>query len=314
MPSTILDINTIELHYCFFDNEHRMDAIIENKCEKELLDIMQEIISFYGCDLKIETELTQAGGIRKFFKFGDLTKQDKKSIKIAIISALLISIITECVIKPSSIMLSEVVKNTVEHILSDPELIQIQKEMAKEQLKELKLDNQKKQRDLDENAKIKEAKSNFYEILSDYGRLEKISFTELDDNKVAIVTQSEINKIDFDKYILHAEDLNDQVVENAKIVIVAPVLENRNIKWRGYYNGDLVLLTMKSYDFLTSVDEGLIEFKKGFVINCNLRIERTKNVNGTEKRKYIVTEVLSYMTDDTLCETAEGKRYKQMKK
>ena len=57
-----------------------------------------------------------------------------------------------------------------------------------------------------------------------------------------------------------------------------------------------------------------IEFKNGFIINCNLRIEREKKKNDEEKRRYIVTEVISYVINEKAFETMEGKRYKQAKK
>ena len=125
-----------------------------------------------------------------------------------------------------------------------------------------------------------------------------------------------IPQTDFDKYIIQQDTLEDEIIENAMVAIVSPVLSKniKNIKWKGYYNGELVSLVMKSEEFVTSVDEGLIEFKNGFIINCNLRIEREKKKDDEEKRKYIVTEVISYVINEKIFETMEGKRYKQAKK
>ena len=62
------------------------------------------------------------------------------------------------------------------------------------------------------------------------------------------------------------------------------------------------------------IDEAEIEFKNGFIINCNLRIEREKKKDDDEKRRYIITEVISYIINEKVFETMEGKRYKQTKK
>ena len=37
---SILGANTLELHYWVDDNSHQINAYVQNKCEKELLDIL----------------------------------------------------------------------------------------------------------------------------------------------------------------------------------------------------------------------------------------------------------------------------------
>ena len=183
-------------------------------------------------------------------------------------------------------------------------------------MKSLKLDNIKKQQEIESNAQLRISRSNFYEILNEYDRLDSVEFLEEDEQKNKVIVYQRIPQIDFEKYIIQQDTLEDEVVENAMIAIVSPVLSKntKNIKWRGYYNGELVPLIMKSEEFVTSVDEGLIEFKNGFIINCNMRIEREKKKDDEEKRRYIVTEVISYVINEKVFETMEGKRYKQAKK
>ena len=74
-----LNSNTVELHYHFTDHEHRIDAFVQNRCEHELLVLMKELTKYFEFEFSIETELTQSGGIRKFFKIkpNDLSKKDK---------------------------------------------------------------------------------------------------------------------------------------------------------------------------------------------------------------------------------------------
>ena len=166
----------------------------------------------------------------------------------------------------------------MDKIFEDKELAEIEKEKAKEELKSLKLDNIKKQQEIESNAQLRISRSNFYEILNEYDRLDSVEFLEEDEQKNKVIVYQRIPQIDFEKYIIQQDTLEDEVVENAMIAIVSPVLSKntKNIKWRGYYNGELVPLIMKSEEFVTSVDEGLIEFKNGFIINCNMRIEREK--------------------------------------
>ena len=314
----VLNSNTVELHYSFTDNEHRIDAFVQNRCEHELLSLMKELTKYFEIEFSIETELTQAGGIRKYFKLkpNNLSKKDKKQIDIAVRTAICTALITSFVINPLSIPATKIISNLMDKILEDKELAEIEKEKAREELKSLKLDNIKKQQEIESNAQLKISRSNFYEILNDYDRLDFVEFSEEDEQKNKIIVYQKIPQTDFDKYIIQQDTLEDEIIENAMVAIVSPVLSKntKNIKWKGYYNGELVSLVMKSEEFVTSVDEGLIEFKNGFIINCNLRIEREKKKDDEEKRKYIVTEVISYVINEKIFETMEGKRYKQAKK
>ena len=313
-----LNSNTVELHYHFTDHEHHIDAFVQNRCEHELLVLMKELTKYFEFEFSIETELTQSGGIRKFFKIkpNDLSKKDKKQIDIAVRTAICTALITSFLINPLSIPATKIVSNLMDKIFEDKELAEIEKEKAKEELKSLKLDNIKKQQEIESNAQLRISRSNFYEILNEYDRLDSVEFLEEDEQKNKVIVYQRIPQIDFEKYIIQQDILEDEVVENAMIAIVSPVLSKntKNIKWRGYYNGELVPLIMKSEEFVTSVDEGLIEFKNGFIIKCNMRIEREKKKDDEEKRRYIVTEVISYVINEKVFETMEGKRYKQAKK
>lgn len=313
-----LNSNTVELHYYFTDQEHRIDAFVQNRCEHELLTLMKELTKYFEFEFLIETELTQSGGIRKFFKIkpNNLSKKDKKQIDVAVRTAICTALITSFLINPLSIPVTKIVSNLMDRIFEDKELAEIEKEKAKEELKSLKLDNIKKQQEIESNAQLRISRSNFYEILNEYERLDSVEFLEEDEQKNRAIVYQRIPQIDFEKYIIQQDTLEDEIVENAMVAIVSPVLskKTKNIKWRGYYNGELIPLIMKSEEFVTSVDEGLIEFKNGFIINCNLRIEREKKKDDDEKRRYIITEVISYIINEKVFETMEGKRYKQTKK
>ena len=313
-----LNSNTVELHYYFTDQEHRIDAFVQNRCEHELLTLMKELTKYFEFEFLIETELTQSGGIRKFFKIkpNNLSKKDKKQIDVAVRTAICTALITSFLINPLSVPVTKIVSNLMDRIFEDKELAEIEKEKAKEELKSLKLDNIKKQQEIESNAQLRISRSNFYEILNEYERLDSVEFLEEDEQKNRAIVYQRIPQIDFEKYIIQQDTLEDEIVENAMVAIVSPVLskKTKNIKWRGYYNGELIPLIMKSEEFVTSVDEGLIEFKNGFIINCNLRIEREKKKDDDEKRRYIITEVISYIINEKVFETMEGKRYKQTKK
>lgn len=310
--------NTIELHYFFTDAEHKIDAIIQNRCEHEFLSVIKELSKCFDIEYQIETELTQPGGLKKYFKLkpktNSLTNKEKKKIQVNVRTAILTTLITTIMINPLATGINTAVKNFIDGFSKDTEMSELEKEKIKQEIKSLELDNTIKQQKINENTQLEIYRSNFYELLNNYNRIKSIQFINEDENKNIWKTNPKIQKEQFNDYIIQKENLEDEFIENAKIIIVSPVLnKNAKIKWQGYYNGELIKLTMKSDEFKTSVDDGLIEFKNGFIITCNLRIEREKKNGEIEKKRYIVTEVLNYIIDDKVLETIEGKNYKAIK-
>ena len=230
-----LNSNTVELHYYFTDQEHRIDAFVQNRCEHELLTLMKELTKYFEFEFLIETELTQSGGIRKFFKIkpNNLSKKDKKQIDVAVRTAICTALITSFLINPLSIPVTKIVSNLMDRIFEDKELAEIEKEKAKEELKSLKLDNIKKQQEIESNAQLRISRSNFYEILNEYERLDSVEFLEEDEQKNRAIVYQRIPQIDFEKYIIQQDTLEDEIVENAMVAIVSPVLskKTKDIKW-----------------------------------------------------------------------------------
>lgn len=60
IDTSVLNWNTIELHYWFNDDSHAMDAVVFNRCEYEFLGIAKEIAQKLKVDLEIETEPDEA--------------------------------------------------------------------------------------------------------------------------------------------------------------------------------------------------------------------------------------------------------------
>jgi hypothetical protein len=65
---SLLNANTLELHYWFTNQSHSMDAIVQNKCERELLAIINEIARVFDVEITIETVPLAEGGIIRWFK------------------------------------------------------------------------------------------------------------------------------------------------------------------------------------------------------------------------------------------------------
>lgn len=106
---SLLNANTLELHYWFNDQTHTMDAFVQNKCERELLAIIGEIAKVFEVEIEIETIPLAEGGLIRWFKL--LLKNDKKNV---IITALITALATGVIFTPIGTSLSEISKQLIE--------------------------------------------------------------------------------------------------------------------------------------------------------------------------------------------------------
>jgi len=326
---TLLNANTLELHYWFNDITHSMDAVVQNKCEQEFLAILNEIAKSFNVEILIETEPIAEGGIIRWFKINLKNKKQSATIITALITALATGII----ITPIGTSLSEIGKQAIEKIFSDKELKELEKELLKEniknskedtkvkeleqkkieeEIKNIRLDSELKIQGLSSNRIIPKRKSNFYDTLDKYPKVKQVSLIIADENKNQIAEELFIQRCKFKEFILVSDELDPIEDENAIIEIISPVLKKGDYQWRGIYKGESLSFNMKSNEFKTLVQTGKIEFKNGSSIDCFLEIKRKMDNNGYEKIiERNIIRINNYFENDTPIETPEGKRYRQ---
>lgn len=61
-------LDRFEIHYYLANESHAMDAFVRNKCEAELLAILQEVCSILGASIKVETIPLEEGGLKEYWK------------------------------------------------------------------------------------------------------------------------------------------------------------------------------------------------------------------------------------------------------
>lgn len=296
---SLVNANTLELHYWLNDGTHSMDAFIQNKCEYEFLGMLKEIVSIFDAEVVIETEPLADGGLIRWFKI--ISKKGKQDIKIGVITGVLIAVIAT----PITTSLSKAIEVVIDKISEDEELKNLEKES-------LKLDIELKRQQIDKNTIIAKRKSNFYEALEKYPKVTKVSILAEDNRSNIVFEEIVIKKEDYNKYILASNILEPIEIDDAIIEIISPVLKKGNYKWRGVYNGEIVSFNMKSNEFKTLVQTGQIEFKNGSSINCLLEVERRINNECVEHIcGFNIIRVNEYFENDIPMETPEGKRYRQ---
>jgi hypothetical protein len=298
--------NTLEIHYFFDDLTHSMDANIQNRCEYEVLGIIKEVSRLFNVNIIIETEPTAEGGLRKWLKV--ITKGENKSATIT--TAIIVSLITVLLTTP----ITKISEKLIDKVFEDTEFIEGEKEKQKLEIEELKRNALKDAHEIENNNLIKKRKSNFYETLEKYPKVQKISYSTADEEKKIILQEKFVNKAEFKKFILVSDDLEPIEVEEAEIEIISPVLKKGKYKWTGYYKGEPISFFMKSNEFKTLVQTGKIEFKNGSSINCFLNIRKKVNNEGIETVVgYDVIRVNSYFQNEKPIETFEGKNHRRKK-
>jgi len=287
-----------------------MDAFVQNKCEYDLLGVIKEIASIYNVDVIIETEPLANGGLRRWFKIISKEESKKATIRIAIV----VSLITGVFITPITSSIETATKKLIERIFEDPELKNLEKEKLKLEIENLRQDINEKNQGLQQNILIKRKRSNFYESLERYPKVNQVSFLIKDEYKKDISYHNEVLRENFKDFVLISDDLEPIKIENAIIEIISPVLKEGIYKWMGIYNGSIIPFNMKSIEFKNLVKSGTVQFKNGTSIDCYLEIRKKIDNEGFEKVVgYDVFRVNNYFENEKPIETPEGRHHRQKK-
>jgi hypothetical protein len=318
----LTEINTLELHYWFTDETHTMNAVIQNKCEYEFLGILKEIAKTFDTEIIIETEAFGEGGMLRKFNIFSLKSDNQSALKLTLVSALALGIF----VTPITTSILKTTEHIIDKIFEDEELKTLEKnkivsatekdkaetEKIKAETENLKLDAESKRQKLSENTIIKKKKSNFYEELDKYPKVNQFSIKSKNLNKKTVEDEKFIIRNKFKEFILVTDNIDAEIIDNAIIEIITPVLKKGNYRWIGIYNGEPITFNMKSNEFKTLVQTGKIEFKNGSSINCHVEIRKKINNEGVEQIVgYDIIRVNNYFENDKPVETPEGKNHRQ---
>jgi hypothetical protein len=291
--------NKLELHYRFTDDDHTMDAIIRNSCERELLAIVNEIASLLEVDITIETEASRNGGPNELW-----TLVSENRYVTGVIIGILINVLSRCL--------------TTDRELSDlpKQELKLKIEKLKKGLKESKdekpnINPEDSITAFNGNNKIIKYKSNFYQSLNEYAKVTQVTTVLLSHENQPIIDPTVIEREDFDKFILRTDELPSVLDENATIEIISPVLNKGKYSWKGVYKGEVIPFSLRDNEFKDHVINRDIQFKNGTCIDCVLEISRKKsNLGEIQNSGYTVMTVLRKHDEGTTTETPQGKRYR----
>ncbi|EJG0412286.1 hypothetical protein C4D16_RS17590 [Vibrio parahaemolyticus] len=297
----------LQIHYYLENGSHSMDAIARNKCESEVLAIVQEIAKVLNTQIVIEAEAWKEGGLRDIWAFTNA-------------NAAVISVIVSI----AGIVISRIPT-------TDPELEQLQKEDLKLSILERRINLAKLQKEVEEdkvtqdtvekvaslvdtNYKVVTRKSNFYKQLNNTPKITKVGINGLDKEGEEAFKEAMVQRSDFKRFILHSNSLPVQIEDNAVIEIISPVLRNGRHKWKGIYKGESISFSMNDQDFKRDVLSEQISFTHGAAIKCVLHIHRKLDeVGDVVVTGYSVDTVIENGQESVFQETMQGKKYRHQK-
>lgn len=298
-------VRKLELHYFFDDRSHTMDAVIRNECEKELLALFYECSSILGVGLKVESEAFQEGGLKEIWNFFG-TPQVASAIAVL---ALILSRY------PLSEGIEEKHLRELQTTEATLNIKKLRLELKKLNHEDPKLKDIKKiAKKVSKDSKIIVRRSNFFEKLEKYPKVESISYQQLDTNNKPVGKEKSLKRNKFNKFIIHSLTLKPEITDSAEIEIVAPVLKEGNYKWKGIYKDEPLSFTMKDANFKQQVLSKSVSFQNGAtiiaVLESHRKLDETGNIVITG---YSVSTVIGKYDERQTIETTQGKEFKQAK-
>jgi hypothetical protein len=288
-------ISKLQFHYWFSDKTHTMDALVHNKCERELLEITRAVAKLCRLSMVMETEPSAKGGLKSWLT---ITAKSRKTLPstVALVNLLVASSITAT---PQT-SVEAALHALLDQLLLDRATDESFAELRLQAIAQLKKGAANLLPLLDQHSVVKKRRSNFYDLLRKYQKVKSVSVALTDDARKAIVEEQMVTRDTFKSFLAVAP----HVVDRAQIEIISPVLVKGKHKWRGMYQHEPISFVMQSDDFMALVQSGKVEFKSGSSITCALQIEKKITSTGVERIiGYTILSVSSYAENGKTTET-----------
>lgn len=312
--SDIIEIDLFQIHYYLKDKSHSMDALTLNKVEAEFLKISKEVAKIFDCNIIVESQALEEGGIKSLYKFLVKKKNVKYTIGVSVFIATMIGNILTNVIsnnlsedKEQTQLTKRLTKAQIEEVESRNETSNLISEKTRLEIKNLKqkiikdsieisnhlknsqpeLDLNVDEKELDEkilrlagNTKIKIYKSNFYQNLSKGDKIQKVSTQTLDNSGKPISEERIVLRSEFNNYIRSEEVIEPQYIEGVELEIVSPVLKNDKLAWKALFNNKQISFSVDDEIFTNLILNKGLSFSNGTKLFCDLEIKLKLNKNG----------------------------------
>ena len=278
------NIASISLHYYMQEEGvHEMDAFVHNKCERQLLNIINYLSKQYGIEVKVDIEAKEEGGIK-----------DKI---IVIAESALFLLLAEKVLDMVFNLDRAYLDNTKTRF-----------EIA-EMIKNSSFTEEEVNALVEQDEELIKFSSSYFKNLSKDDTVTRVETTLTKNGEVGDSITYTVTKDRFqDKIIANEVQKNVTIITATTLYVGSPVLINGlPDKWRGQFNGENILFTIKDNEFIEQVFNREVKFDSGTSLTCDLEISEDVKNGKIFKRTFTVLYVRSW-TDGSHYQT-ETKRY-----
>lgn len=160
------------------------------------------------------------------------------------------------------------------------------------------------------DTKLVARRSNFFKSLLTYDKVTAVGMRTMTTNAENLGDESTVQRDQFPKFVTLTDKLPVEVVDDAIIEIVAPVIKEGNVRWKGIYDEKSINFDMNDSAFKDLVFRRQVSFGSGDSIRCVLNIEL--KVDGLGDRAivgYSVPVVISKIDSNGEQPTSRGRRH-----
>jgi hypothetical protein len=295
-----------KIHYHLAGGVHRMDAIVRNRAEGELLALLKEVGAVLGLPVHVETHAYGEGGLVEYL---DLIFQNKEQIAtvMTLLSPLLGAPLYLDKIKQSrqQTQLNELNIKKIKLEIKEKEDSTIDREERKNQVgksQALPLENTPTADDIVQallaRKKVARRRSNYYEALLTDSKIDAVGFAPSHSKDTA---EKVVPRSDFGNFVIAKSNLEPLVYEDLLLEIVSPVLRSGALKWRGIFEKKTVSFELQDDTFRADVASQKVQFQNGTSLVCNFEVHQREDDTGEiEIAGYAVTKVHAVKTPQML--------------
>lgn len=291
------DSGEFKVHYHLEGGAHRMDALVRNRAEGELLALLKEVGAVFGLPVHVETEAYGEGGLVEFL---NLIFQSKEQVLfvMGVLGPLL----------ASPFYFDKYKQSKQQTQLNELNLKKIRLEIEEKEDAAAVLAGHKSKEAKNEvlpletmptadeiahalltKKKIVRRRSNYYQILLSDPQIEAVGFVP-SHKKDAI--ESIVSRSGFADFVIARSDLDPLVYERIPVEIVSPVLRSGSIKWRGVFEKKVVSFELQDQAFRSEVVSQNVQFQNGTTLICDFEVyQREDDTGDIEVSGYAVTKV-----------------------
>lgn len=291
------DSGEFKVHYHLNGGAHRMDAIVRNRAEGELLALLKELGAVLGLQVHVETHAYGEGGLVEYL---NLIFQNKEQI------ALVMALLTPLLGAP--IYFDKIKQSKQQTALNELNLKKLKLEIQEKEDAAAEREDKKTKETKNEvlpleamptadeiaqalltRKKIARRRSNYYETLLIDSKIDAVGFVP---SHRKDASESMVKRGEFANFVIARTDLEPLVYERIPLEIVSPVLRSGSIKWRGIFEKKVVSFELQDHAFRSDVISQSVQFQNGTTLICDFEVHQREDETGdVEVAGYAVTKV-----------------------